>query len=64
MELANGMVKMLECRYWVYVVMEDFQKAGYINGGGTEVWAAVSSSWTIGGARLQKTPEMSQGTFG
>jgi hypothetical protein len=48
--------KTLECRYRAYVVMEDFRSAAYIKGSGTEVWAAVSSSWTTGGGTTSKDP--------
>ncbi|KAF2690366.1 hypothetical protein K458DRAFT_427118 [Lentithecium fluviatile CBS 122367] len=35
--------KMLECRYWAYVVMKDFRDAGYIGGNGTEAYAAYTA---------------------
>ncbi|KAF2806353.1 uncharacterized protein BDZ99DRAFT_394364, partial [Mytilinidion resinicola] len=55
---------MLECRYWVYVVMKDFRDAGWIGGTGNETYSAVCLTWTTGGVQMPKTPVWTQGTFG
>ncbi|KAH8693355.1 hypothetical protein GQ44DRAFT_744615 [Phaeosphaeriaceae sp. PMI808] len=54
----------LECRCWVYTVMNDLQKAGFVGGTGAESFAVVSLSWTTGGMQIGSTPEWTEGTFG
>lgn len=54
----------LECRYWIYVVMKDLRDAGYIGGNGGESYDVVRLTWTTGGVQLARTPPWTQGSFG
>jgi hypothetical protein len=54
---------MLDCRYYVYVLMGYFKDQGWIGGTGRETWDAVSQTYDHRGNRMTETPEMAQGTF-
>lgn len=54
---------LLECRYYVYVLMDYFKEQSWIGGTGRETWDAVSQTYDHRGNRMAETPEMTQGTF-